>query len=112
MAAGEEIGAGMTRWRRAAEWTLVGWLFSGSAGDLEVSEAPGVGASVPRAGQGAGDSEGQRDERTYLAWIFSPMLSVRRPAVTLHQAHHGVAFGIGSGRRKETGTYQQCTAFV
>lgn len=46
----------------------------------------------------------ERDERNYLAWIFSPMLSVRR-AVTLHQAHHGAAFGIGSGRGKETDRY-------
>lgn len=105
MAAGEEIGAGMTG-EVAEEWALVGWLFSGSAGDLEASEGPGVGAAVPRAGRAALETpEGsERDERNYLAWIFSPMLSVRR-AVTLHQAHHGAAFGIGSGRGKETDRY-------
>jgi hypothetical protein len=38
MAAGEEMGAGMAG-EGAAERTSVGWLFSGSAGDLEASEA-------------------------------------------------------------------------
>lgn len=101
MAAGEEIGAGMTG-EVAEEWTLVGWLFSGSAGDLEASE---VRALVPlylglvRALETP--ESGERDERNSLVGIFSRMLSVRR-AVTLHQARHGAAFGIGSGRRKET----------
>lgn len=57
MAAGEEIGAGMTG-EVDEGWILVGWLFSGSAGDLEASEARALVPLYLGLVRGAGDTGG------------------------------------------------------
>lgn len=105
MAAGEEIGAGMTgEVDEGGSWW--GGYFRGRRATWKLAR-PGRWRRCTSGWSGALETpEGrERDEENNLAWIFScPMLSVRR-AVTLHQTHHGAAFGIGSGRRKETYRY-------